>query len=152
MNKFKVGDRVKVYDVCQLSHKTCEDAGIIEQVDEQGALLIKMDTWGTSPFNSFYYHPKQCRKLVKKKAPDLKDALKQLRYINSGPITHERYRQMKRKLVRRWKQVSELEENLSQIIKEVKQIIDNGKTFSSSTKITILQDLDYFYSYWKKHE
>lgn len=127
--KFKIGDRVKVYDVCQLTNVLTEDTGIIENIS--GTLLVKMDTWGTAPYNAFYFHPKQCRKLIVKK----QEYLGYIQYSDGTrtaiasennesefePVTRERYRQMKLLNKRRWQQIQELEIKIQQLEKQLEK-------------------------------
>jgi len=140
--KFQVGDRIRVYDVCQMTNIVTSDKGMIEFIGEDGILLVRMDNWGTKPSNVFYFHSKQCRKLIKKiKFPS--------EWILQ-PITRERYRQMKLKLKRRWKKVDELEKDLTTIITCLKELIELGKNPTES-KECFMQDLEKFYKSWKKY-
>lgn len=54
MSKFKVGDRVKIY------HHRTPLIGVVNHITEDGMIKIDLSEVG------YIYHPKQCRKLVKK--------------------------------------------------------------------------------------
>lgn len=56
--EFKVGDRVRVYEISDWK-------GRVVMIGQQGELYIKPDGFNR-PADSVPYHPKQCRKLVKK--------------------------------------------------------------------------------------
>lgn len=64
--KYKVGDKVRVYDIDRGTSHTTHDFGIIESIEGR-ALFVRMRFWGTPDNNVFWFHEKQCRKLVKKK-------------------------------------------------------------------------------------
>lgn len=146
---FKVGDRVKVYDICQITYKSTEDKGIIEEIDND-RLWAKMENWGNpDTTQTLCFHKKQCRKLVKKEIK-LPKKLSDDFGFGKG-ITRERYRQMKLKLKRRWKQVQELEKMLGYCVKEIGQLIELANR-EDQTKEDVKNWLQYVYDYWKKYE
>lgn len=52
--EFKVGDRVAIYDFMRTT-------GSVVNINNKG-LLVRKNRYS----NSYYYHPKQCRRLIKK--------------------------------------------------------------------------------------
>lgn len=56
---FKVGDRVRCFDVCGVSGKLTDDTGIIEGIKNDGGLIIRFDTWNN--LKPHPVHPKWCR-------------------------------------------------------------------------------------------
>lgn len=148
---FKVGDRVKVYDICQVTKNPTEDTGIVLTTfaTTENLLQVKMDTWGSPPKNIFFFHKKQCRKLVKKTIKYPKKLSKDFGFGNG--ITRERYRQMKLKLKRRWEQINELEKDLSNCATEIGHVIELAKR-QDQTKDNVRGWLEYIYEYWKKYE
>lgn len=65
MTDLKVGDRVKIFDVCQVTNLLSEDSGTILKLNEDGGCVIKCDTW-SSPC---VFHPRQLRRLKRKEYP-----------------------------------------------------------------------------------
>lgn len=61
MSKFKIDDRIVVYDL-----DFDRLIGIVREVNSRNNVKVKLDIGG--PIQ--WYHPKQCRKLVKKKIAD----------------------------------------------------------------------------------
>ncbi len=127
--KYQIGDRVKVYDICQETTATTEDKGTVCEIDND-RLWVKMDNWGTKPDNnSFWFHEKQCRKLVKR------DPL--MRFYHP-PITRERVRQLKAKLKRRWEQISDLELKIDWVEQQLERI---GRIEDKQTITQQIEDL-----------
>lgn len=58
MKKFEIGDKVQVYESCQ---REGSGRGLLHAISDDGELLIIGDALDG------FFHPKQCRKLVKKK-------------------------------------------------------------------------------------
>jgi hypothetical protein len=89
MTKFKVGDRVAVY------HHARMPAGIIIKADDYG-LCVQFphgDSW--------YYHPKQCRKLVRKKAdapPKQGESFEDMIIHNASNICEGHFEYLKKKI------------------------------------------------------
>lgn len=62
MNKFKVGDRIAVYDATEVGgHRS---TGTVKRVSERGFIYFTPDV--PSENNSWLVHPKQCRRLKPK--------------------------------------------------------------------------------------
>lgn len=85
--KFQIGDRVRVYDIDRVSNEACEDIGTVAGIHTcQGAparnsILVKTDNW-----QGGFYHPKQLRRLIKKKKTHI-EVPKQI--LNSPHYAHE---------------------------------------------------------------
>lgn len=65
---FKIGDRVRIFDMCEVTHSVTEDKGkVLEMLGDR--LLVKCDTWKNSDSYGIgnYFHKKQCRRLRPKK-------------------------------------------------------------------------------------
>ena len=72
--KYEIGDRVRVYDIDQTTTAAIEDKGVIEEIDNN-RLWVRMDFWGIPSKNAFWFHKKQCRRLVKKKKSTSKQSI-----------------------------------------------------------------------------
>ncbi len=78
--KFKVGDRVKVYGLTRSGRYFEGNVGIVKTLSESGPLLVK---FGKAEVY-YWVHPKQCRRLVKKKKEET-ITLKDFGTIDFGP-------------------------------------------------------------------
>lgn len=65
----KIGDRVRIFDMCEVTHSVTEDKGKVLGIFGD-RLLVRCDTWQNTDapmVNGNYFHKKQCRRLRPKK-------------------------------------------------------------------------------------
>jgi hypothetical protein len=60
----KVGDRVRVYDVCKETQLLTSDTGTLRAIRPSGALFVAFNNWGFT--SDTVWHPRQVVRLVKK--------------------------------------------------------------------------------------
>lgn len=59
----KVGDKVRIYDICRVSKRPTQDLGYVAQV-KNSLILVTCSTWAnTDRYDGNYFHIKQLRKV-----------------------------------------------------------------------------------------